>query len=126
MSRPILRFPAARTGCRLVRSDLPDGFLEWRPMATWMDIHLETCLACQADLGPNRAVADLVADVADPATVRAPEDLVEDVMAGLDRPTESELRRRRSAIGWSAGAVSAAVATTVVVAVARSRTVGAH
>ena len=118
---PVLRFPAARFGCRLVRGDLPDSVLEWGPMAAVMANHLATCLACQADEGPGRAVAELVGELADGPLVPAPPGFVESVVAGLGRPTRTELRRRRAAIGWSAGAASAAIVSTALVILRRSK-----
>lgn len=126
MSKPVLRFPAARLGCRVMRGDLPDDFLEWGPMEDWMDIHLATCLACQADFGPGRLVGEFMATLADDPVVRAPAGFVDDVMGRLGGPTDSELRRRRSTIGWSAGAVSAAALTTVLLVLRRGRMAGAH
>jgi hypothetical protein len=126
MSKPVFRFPAARLGCRVMRGDLPDAVLEWGPMEEWMDIHLATCLACQADFGPSRAVGEVVGDVDDDRLVSAPEGFVESVMDGLDGPTTTEVLHRRAVVGWSAGAVSAAAVTTAVVLLRRFRVVGAH
>lgn len=126
MSKPVLRFPAARLGCRIMRGDLPDGVLEWGPLEEWMDIHLATCLACQADVGPGRLVGDMVAEVERGRSYSAPEGFVDDVMGGLGRPTTTELRHRRAVVGWSAGAVSAAAVTTALVVLRRLRVAGAH
>lgn len=123
--RRSLRFPAARLGCRVVRGDLPDELMEIGPVAGWMDVHLATCLACQADVGPGRAAGETVALLAETPDHRAPVDLVERVMGSLGAPTLVE-RRRRAAIGWSAGAASAALAGALVVLLRRGRIVGAH
>lgn len=124
--RRSLRFPAARLGCRVVRGDLPDELLEVGPLSTWLDVHLATCLACQADVGPGRAASETMALLAETPDHRAPRGLPERVLAGLGEPTPTERRRRRAAIGWSAGAVSAALAGAVVVVLRRGRIVGAH
>lgn len=125
MSR-VLRFPAARLGCAVVRSDLGDQWLERGTVPTWMEIHLNTCLACQADLGPGRLVAEDLAALAETPDHRAPAGFLEAVMAGLGDPTPSELRRRHTVVGWSVGAVSTAIVTAVVLLVRRSRVAGAH
>ena len=118
MSRP-LRFPAARLGCRVVRSDLADRWIERGSAPAWMEIHLTTCLACQADLGPARLVADEMATLAETPDHRAPAGFVDIVMAGLGAPTASELRRRNAAVGWSVGAATTAIAATLVVLLRR-------
>lgn len=124
--RGLLRFPVARLGCRLVRGDVPDAALEVGPVSAWMEVHLESCLACQADVGSCDAAGDAIADLAELPPHRAPAGLAERVMAGLDRSTPIERRRRRAAIGWSAGAVSAAAAAAAVVLARRSRVLGAQ
>ena len=122
----LLRFPAARMGCSLVRSGLADRWIDTGPMADLMELHLSTCLACQADVGPGRVVAEQLTALAEAPLHRAPADLPEAVMEGLGAPTPSELRRRNTVVGWSAGAALTAVATAVLLWVRRSRVAGAH
>lgn len=122
----LLRFPAARMGCSLVRSGLSDRWIDSGPMADLMELHLTTCLACQADVGKGRVVAEQLGALTDVPLHRAPVDFTEAVMDGLGAPTPSELRRRNAVVGWSAGAALTAIATAVVLWLRRSRVAGAH
>jgi hypothetical protein len=124
--RVLLRFPVARLGCRLVRGEVPDAALEVGPVSTWMEVHLASCLACQADVGSCDAAGEAIGELAALPPHRAPVGLAERVLADLDRSTPTERRRRRAAIGWSAGAASAAAATAAVVLARRSRVLGAQ
>ena len=58
--RVLLRFPVARLGCRLVRGEVPDAALEVGPVSTWMEVHLASCLACQADVGSCDAAGEAI------------------------------------------------------------------
>lgn len=122
----LLRFPAARMGCSLVRSDLPDRWLESGPMADLLEMHVSTCLACQADFGPGRAVAQGLSALSDVPFHRTRPGFTDAVLDGLGDPTPSELRRRNAVVGWSTGAAVTAVATAAVLVARRSRVVGAH
>ena len=113
MSRPVFRFPAARLGCRAVRGDLPDRLLEWGPMEEWMDIHLATCLACQADVGPGRLVGEAVGGTDGDAVIPAPDGFVTTVMERLDGPTTTEVRHRRAVVGETNVFTSAAGRDTI-------------
>jgi hypothetical protein len=114
-----LRFPAARAGCGLVRGDLPDGALEWGGTSDLLALHLATCLACQADVGPGRSVAIAIGALASAAPHRAPVGFVESVMADLGLPTFSERHHRRAMVGWSTAGVASAVAAGAALVLAR-------
>ena len=117
-----LRFPAARFGCGLIRGDLNDEALEMGTTPALLELHLETCLACQADVGPGRQIAAWLARLAKAADERAPIGFVDRVLADLGSPTLTERRHRLAVVGWSAaGAVSAAAATVAVVIARRGR-----
>ncbi len=117
-----LRFPAARLGCGLIRGDLADEALEVGTTPSLLELHLETCLACQADVGPGRQVSAWLARLAEGAGERAPIGFVDRVLADLGSPTLTERRHRMVLVGWSAaGAISAAAATVAVVILRRGR-----
>ncbi len=124
MADPIGRFAVSRLGCRLVNGRLPDRILGSAAADSLMELHLETCLVCQAEAAQQGPLARAVGDLPEPASGGAPRGLVDGVMEGIARREHAARVRGRALTAGVLGLVSAGL-TVLVWLLGRRRSVGA-
>lgn len=122
LTRP--RRPAGLDRCAEVISDLPRVLDEGFPAAAPLVAHVETCLACQAELARYRRLVRLLHQLA-AAELDPPPGVVADVLsvvgkAAQRRMVSSVLRGRR--LAYAGAVLAAGGAAAGMVALARSHT----
>lgn len=113
MADPIGRFAVSRLGCRLVNGRLPDRVLGSAAADSLFELHLETCLVCQAEAAHQGSLAKAVADLPDPAMRSMPGGFVDDVMEGIARREHNARIRGRALTAGGLGIVSAALTVLI-------------
>jgi hypothetical protein len=113
MADPIGRFAVSRLGCRLVNGRLPDRILGSAAADSLFELHLETCLVCQAESAQQGSLARAVADLPDPSMRSMPRGLVDDVMDGIARREHAARVRGRALTAGGLGVVSAGLTVLI-------------
>ncbi|NND85029.1 MAG: hypothetical protein HKN46_07750 [Acidimicrobiia bacterium] len=113
MADPVGRFAVSRLGCRLVNGRLPDRILGSAAADSLFELHLETCLVCQAEAAQQGSLVRAVADLPDPSVPTAPRGLVDEVMDGIARREHAARVRGRALTAGGLGVVSAGLTVLI-------------
>jgi anti-sigma factor RsiW len=113
----------AALNCADVTTDLPAILDDGRPASAQLVAHVETCLACQAELARYRRLVRLLHQMR-AAEVEPPPGVVSEVLEAIERAAERRMIRSvltGRTMAYAGAVLAAGLAAVALVAMARTR-----